>query len=417
MRILHVNTNDKDGGAARAAFRIHNGLLTRLVKSTFFVKEKTINSEHIITPLGKLNRLKIFINDRVDPLIKKICKISPHTPWDTDEAIFDIVNPTIMNKYDIVNLHWINGGFLPIRKITKIKQPIVWTLHDSWAFTGGCNIPYDCKKYMIRCEKCEQLGGLSRVDLCEYVFKSKLQAYQRNMVIVCPSRWLAECAKQSVLFKKMDIRVIPNGIDTIKYKPCNKIFARKVLGLNLDCKIILFGAMNAVSDENKGYKYLYQAICKLYVEQQSNEHIELVIFGCDYDKNVADFGFKTWFMGRLYDDVSLALLYSAADIMVVPSKSENLPNTILESMACGTPVVAFSVGGIPDIIEHKINGYLVKPYDIELLTDGIKYILEDDIRWEILSKNARQKIVNNFDTSIITDKYIDLYSQILKNRS
>jgi len=417
MKILHINKNDMYGGAARAAFRIHEGLLGKNVDSTFFVQKKTVIDDRIIVPTGKINKLKIFINERVDLLIKKVCRNTTKTPWNINQFIFDITKSILENKYDVINLHWINEGFLSIDKIAKIKQPIVWTLHDSWAFTGGCNIPYDCKKYEVKCSKCKQLLGQSKFDLSKYVFQAKIRAYKCKMVIVCPSNWLATCARNSFLLKNMDIRVIPNGIDTDKYQPCDKNFAKKSLGLEMNKKIILFGAMNATSDQNKGYGYLYQAVRNLYERTLNGNEVEVVVFGSKLYKGAPNFGFKTWYTGRLYDDITLKLLYSAADVMVVPSKSENLPNTIMEAMACGTPCVAFNVGGISDLIDHKINGYLARPFEPIDLAGGIRYILDNNEKRGILSFNARKKIIKVFDINIVANQYKELYEEILKKKT
>lgn len=413
MKILHINTKDMDGGAARAAFRIHQGLLDAFVDSDFFVKKKTLTNRSIIVPNGLINNLKLFINERMDFLIKKLCGKKTYMSWSSNQFIFDISGSILEDKYDVVNLHWINEGFFPVNKIATINQPIVWTLHDSWPFTGGCNIPYGCKKYEFDCANCEQLEGSNRIDLSKYMFHSKMKAYKNGFSIVCPSRWLADCAKRSMLLRNMDIKVIPNGIDTAKYHPVDKNVARAALGLSKNCKIILFGAMNAMTDKNKGYDYLNKAI-QLFYEKRFNTDVEVIVFGGESCEENFDFGFRTWYTGRLYDDISIKLLYGAADVMVVPSKSENLPNTVLESMACGTPVVAFNVGGLPDIIDHKVNGYLAYPYDVIDLANGIKYVLDEDSSVGELSKNSRDKIVEVFDIKVVAQQYIDLYTELIK---
>lgn len=413
MRVLHVNTTDADGGAAKAAYRLHMGLLAQNIESKIFVQQKMSDDYQIVAPSGKINKLKMFVNTRMDFLLKKICGSKLDAAWNINYPIFNLAKILLDKKYDIINLHWINAGFLSVEIIGKIKTPIVWTLHDSWAFTGGCNIPYECKKYEVKCEHCGQLKENNCFDFAKYIFQRKMKTYNSLMTIVCPSQWLADCTKKSALLSRNDVRVIPNGIDIKMYQPQDKIFSRKLLGVNIEKKLILFGAMNAASDKNKGFSYLYQAIQRVYEKKENKDEIEIIVFGSKKPQEVLDFGFKVTYIGRLYDDISLSILYSAADVMVVPSKSENLPNVILEALACGTPCAGFNIGGIPDLIEHKQNGYLAQAYDINDLADGIEYVLEDTNRWEIMSKNARQKVVNNFDLHIIAKKYDDLYKEIL----
>ncbi|WP_196607055.1 glycosyltransferase family 4 protein [Pectinatus frisingensis] len=415
MKILHINTNDRFGGAARAAYRIHEGLLANDVCSKLWTQNKTFDDDNIIYNNSKLDKIKTIINKKTDSFFKYINKTTVKTPWSLGEALFDSNLGKIQDKYDIVHLHWINEGFIPIRNMSKLYKPVVWTLHDSWAFTGGCHIPYTCKKYEIGCSECPQLSGSRFLDLSKHVFNKKGKYYKNAMKIVCPSKWLAECAKKSLLFKDMDIRVIPNGINIQKYQIRNKIFARQLFGVSRENKVILFGAMGATSDENKGFKYLYNAIRYLYNENKGK--IEVVIFGSTKPISAPDFGFKTKYVGQIYDDITLNLLYSAADVMVVPSKSESFGQTAVEAMSSGTPCVAFNCTGLKDIIDNKLNGYLATPYDEKDLANGIRYIISEENRWEKLSREARKKVEQYFDVNIVSKKYISLYNEMLSENN
>lgn len=415
MKILNFNTSDSMGGAARAAYRIHKGLCDIGDESCLFVANKQLDDFSIKTFDNFFDRLKYKCNVKMESVLKKLFKIEK-IPWSIGYCFFYIVDQYIYDDIDIVNLHWVNGGFMSIKEVSKINKPIVWTLHDSWLFTGGCHIPYECKKYEANCSKCPYICNGKNINVSKRILSAKEKFLsKKNIVIVCPSKWLAECVGRSHLFAEHKIKVIPNGIDTNIYKPVDKFIVRELLKINYKSKIILFGAMSAISDENKGYKHLYNAI-KNFSVFFNEENVEIVIFGAHKPQNEPDFGVKTHYLGQIYDDISLKAIYSAADVLVLPSKSENLPNVIMEAMACGTPCVAFDIGGIPDLIDNYVNGYLAKSYESEDLANGIKFVLENDSRWKQLSINARKKIVDNFDINIIANKYKSLYEEILDGK-
>jgi len=226
--------------------------------------------------------------------------------------------------------------------------------------------------------------------------------------VVGSSNWITECSKKSSLLKDKNHATIPNPVDSDIFKPIDKNLAREIWNLPKSKKIILFGSVNPLSDERKVFKQLVQSLQKL----SSKNNIELVIFGSVKPREVPDFPFQAHYVGYVNDDVSLATLYSSADLALVPSLQENLPNVAIESLSCGTPVVAFNVGGIKDIIEHKVNGYLAKPYDVDDFANGIKWIL-DNPNYNELCQNARKKILKEFDSKIVARKYIKLFNEIL----
>lgn len=416
MKILHVNENDLNGGAARAAYRLHKGLCDLELESIFFVKDKNIDDYTVVNNTDKISIIKNFINYGSNSFLKLLTASKTTTTWSANILPFDIFKNRF-NNYDIINLHWINNGFIGIKSLKKINKPIVWTLHDSWAFTGGCHIPYKCRKYENKCFDCPQIFGKKICDLSEMVFQAKKKYYPPKMTIVCPSMWLASCAKNSLLLKDMDIKVIPNGLNIDVYKIRNKKFARDIFNVDEKKIVILFGAVNAISDENKGYTYLYKAIRLLYENNRLKKDVEIIIFGSDTPKNQYDFGFKVRYVGRLHDDITLNLLYSVADVMVIPSKSESFGQTVIEAMASGTPCVAFNCTGIKDIIDHKNNGYLALPYDFKDLSYGIEYILENAKQWKSLSYKAREKVVNSFDIKMVSKRYYELYNEIIISES
>ncbi|HBK62697.1 MAG TPA: glycosyl transferase, partial [Cyanobacteria bacterium UBA11166] len=314
-----------------------------------------------------------------------------------------------------INLHWINQGYTQIETLAKFKQPLVWSLHDMWAFTGGCHYNKDCDRYTISCGACPQLGSTKDWDISRWVWQRKTKAWKNlNLTVVALSSWLANCARESSLFQDLPIEVIPNGINSNKYRPINQQIAREVLNLPQDKQLILFGSLKATSDKRKGFHLLQPALQDLSKSGWYNR-LELVIFGAERPENPPEFGFNTHYLGTLSDDLSLALVYSAANVFVLPSVQDNLPNTIMEAIACGTPCVAFNIGGMPDLIEHQQNGYLAQPYKIEDLAQGIAWVLENEERHQKLSFRAREKVEQEFTQEIQGSRYVSLFTQVLGN--
>jgi len=411
MKILLVTSSDIHGGAARAANRLHKALLIQDINCHMLVQNKSSNEFTVIGPKGKINQFLAYISNTVDQFQlfnykkKSITRFSPS--WISLNNFAKEINKI---NPDIVHLHWINTGMIKIEDLAKIKAPIVWSLHDMWPFTGGCHYDEECGLYTNECKNCKVLNSLKDNDLSNKIFKRKAKAYAKikNITIVGLSKWLHTSAKKSPLLKDKKHINLPNPIDVNIFKPFDKSNARKLWGLPLDKKLILFGAMGATSDPRKGFEELKKAIKEL-----KHDNIELVVFGSNKPKYSQDFGFVTHYLGLLHDDISLVTLYSAVDIMVVPSIQENLSNAIMESLACGIPVIAFDIGGNGDMIKHKYNGYLSKPFDTYDLAYGIDWTLNNS-NYSALCKNARKKIIQEFNSVDVAHKYIELYDNILK---
>lgn len=333
----------------------------------------------------------------------------------------NIIDHELVKKTDIVNLHWIAGGFLSIRgisRLVKLGKPIVWTLHDMWAFTGGCHYSGDCEKYIDSCGACPQLNSDKDNDITRKIWRRKKRAYKDlDLTIVTPSRWLAECAKRSSLLSDLEVEVIPNGLNTNIFKPIEKLAAKTILNLPKNKKIILFGAISATANKLKGFKYLKEAISKLEKMKTFDKgKLCLGIFGASHSRDIEKISFQVKFLGRLHDDFSLALSCSAADVFIIPSLQDNLPNTVMEALSCGTPVVGFNIGGIPEMLEHQVNGYLSRYKDSQSLAEGIKWILEDENRAFKLREAARRKAVEKYTLKIQAERYVDLYKALLQSR-
>ena len=417
MKVLILSESDIRGGAPRAAYRLHQGLLAAGIDSQMLVQNKLGDDNTVIAPKSKVQRGIAAIKPTLDQL-----PFALYRNRDSSINIYSsqwlpnkIVDKIEQIKPDIVNIHWVCGGFMPIEALPKLKQPLVWTLHDMWPFTGGCHYSRKCDRYTKSCGVCPQLQSNTEWDLSKWVWQRKARAWQDlNLTIVTPSQWLAQCTSSSSLFQCLRIEVIPNGLDTQRYKPIDKQLAKNLIGLPPDKQIILFGAVSATSAPRKGFHLLVSALQKLS-HSQGNDQVDLVIFGSSQPSKPPDFGFKVHYLGKLKDDISLALLYAAADVFVAPSVQDNLPNTVMEALACGTPCVAFNIGGMPDMIDHKQNGYLAQPFVTEDFAQGIQWILEDQKRYFQLVQQATIKVKKNFTLEIQAERYCQVFASLLDN--
>ena len=331
----------------------------------------------------------------------------------------DISGHPLVKSADIIHLHWINHAFLrpqDIAKLSGLNKPIVWTFHDSNAFTGGCHVRYDCDHFMKECGNCPILKYQGPDDSSHQIWKKKENAYSKlDITIIAPSRWMVESVKKSGIFGSANVVNIPNTLDTDVFKSTAKLEARAKLGLDPGKFILMSGFMPSRKDLHKGTPYLIEAI-DLFIKNHevSTDSVELLVFGNRDEKNVPEFSIPTTFLGTISDDEKLALCYSAADVFLAPSLEDNLPNTVMESLACGTPLAAFTTGGIPDMVKHKYNGYLAEYRSSADLAAGIAWIYNYPDKAE-LNLNARQTIEDYFSEWTIAEKHIELYKSLLNN--
>jgi len=421
LKVLHLSTGISPQSAP---WRLHNALLKEDIDSYVYVLEPSMLSNRLF--YGEMDsifsriyyRFKFLLKRYFAMFIKGMCSCTKAVPISLGYS--SMLNHRLIEnlKPDVINLHWICGEFVSIEDLVWLSQfPLVWTLHDSWPFTGGCHIPQQCRKWEIKCESCKLMGGYCGIDLAKYIFNHKANYYKKtDFKVVGVSKWMAECAKKSALLNNKEVFCVHNTLNQNLFRPRDKVVIRDMLSLPSEKKLILFGAMNATSDENKGFKFLYEAI-RFIVDESFIDNIELMVFGSEKPDNAPSFGVTVHYMGRLYDEISLSLLYSAADIMIVPSLSESFGQTILESLSCGTPVAAFRTGGIPDQIDHMDNGYLAKPFDSRDLARGIVYILNDKIRWSNMSKAARRKAVKCFSENVIASEMLKVYEKAIADKN
>ena len=280
-----------------------------------------------------------------------------------------------------------------------------------WAFTGGCHYDEECGGYENGCGYCKVLRSNKPNDISNKIFIRKQNTFQRihNITTVGVSHWIRNCVRNSAIFNKKKVLTLPNMLDTNRFKPIDKGLARDILNLPQNKKLILYGAIEPTGDPRKGFKELIEATEKL-----SSGDIEFIVFGSSKPKNAPNIKYKTRYMGKLSDDVSLQVLYSAVDVMIVPSLQEAFGQTASEAMSCGTPTVAFAHTGLLDIIDHKVNGYLAKLFDTTDLANGIDWVI-NSTRYDELCYNAREKVLKEFDSVVVAKKYIKLYEEIISD--
>lgn len=419
MKVLHVSYSDSAGGAARAAYRLHRAQLAAGIHSRMMVRSKKTDDWTIIGPGKKLETLLNIFRFNVGQLINKLQK-SRNKNFHSGNWLPSMwANRINCSDCDVVNLHWVAGETMSIEDIGRIKKPIIWTLHDMWAFCGSEHVT-DCNvdaRWRIGYYSNNRSSLAAGIDLDKWVWLRKKRAWiwGQPMNIVAPSHWMAECVRNSHIFKENTVTVIPNALNTDVFKPLEQHFCRQVLGLPEDKKIILFGAMGGGRDENKGYDLLLDALMDLSTKI-SNDDVLCLIFGQSEPKNLVTLPFQTRWLGHIYDDATLAILYNAATVMIVPSRCENLPQTATEAQSCGVPVVAFNCTGIIDVVEHMSTGYLARPYETDDLSSGITLILRDEkIRHEF-GQNARNRALRLWSASNVVIQYQDLYQSCIKLR-
>lgn len=415
MKILHLAAHESSG-AGRAALRLHLGLINQKRNSLMLVGQKGSNIESVIKIPNSISFYKRIQSKVSREISKEIFHCNTTFSFNATPSLIQSnikrFNPSI------INLHWVGFEFLRIEDFKSLKTPLVWTLQDMWSFTGGCHYNEGCDRYTDSCGVCPQLQSSKKSDISHWVWRRKAEAWKNlDLTIVAPTSWIAECAKASSLFRNLRVEVIPFCLDIEKYKPVDRKISRELLGLPQGKKLVLFGAISATKDKRKGFHLLLPALQKLS-KAGWQEQIELVIFGATQPKESEsiELGFKAHYLGSLSDDASLVRAYSAADVMLVPSTQESFGQTASESLACGTPVVAFNATGLKDIVDHQQNGYLAEPYEIDDLARGISWVLENEERHQKLRYYAREKAEKAFSLETQARDYLSLYNEILANK-
>jgi len=417
MRVLHLSTGDQEG-AYGAAYRVHTALRRRGQDSTMLVvhhgrDDPTISSFILAKDLGSRVRRRI----RRAVVARDFSRYRSTRPeglerFSDDRSPFAAEFRKALPECDVVNLHWV-ADFLDYQAFfdnVPRRMPVVWRLADMNAFTGGCHYDGGCARFVSSCGQCPQLGSSDPADLSRIIWERKRVAFESvdptRLHIVATSRWLAEQAKRSSLLGRFPVSTIPNMIDTTDFAPRDRDFARQVLGLQADARVVLF-VSQAATNKRKGLPLLAQAV-------ETPPPIDnLVLLSVGSGKPVLSSRVHHVHLGHVSNERFLSLIYSAADLFVIPSLQEAFGQTVLEAMACGVPVVGFEVGGIPDMVRSGRTGVLVPVGDTGALRDAIAQLLNAPAARERMAVECRRVAVEEYSFDVLADRYIALYQRML----
>lgn len=411
-----MNFSDGGGGAARAVHRLHEALDAAGVACTMKVRVKRRANASIDGPAGPVSRMGEALRIRAGWALQLLQRSRDTAVRSANLLPSDWSRAINGGDADVVHLHWLGNDTMSIADIGRIEKPVVWTLHDMWAFCGSEHLAdtgpsarwrggYDAKN---------RPPGQAGLDLDRLVWRRKRSAWRRHYHLVTPSRWLGECAASSALLSDWPRRTIANVLDTARFAPMEQAAARRALGLREHGPLVLFGGGR--SDPNKGYDLLVSAFAEL-ARAAPGVRPYCVAFGDPPPRFPEPAALPVHWLGRIDDDAQLARLYSAADVTVVPSRLENLPQVATEAQACGCPVVAFSVGGIPDAVEHEVSGFLATPFVPSELARGISWVLAHRERHLALREQARRRALRLWSPQVVTHKHLEAYAAAIGARS
>ena len=406
-----IVSHNLDGGAGGAAYRLHQGLRGRGVDSLLLVQFDSRGTEGIKTVArGPVARRLAWRRGRLDRMPVRVYpgRERPHSLWP-----LWLPDPLVLRRVrelapSVVNLHWVLDGFVSVEMVPRFGRPLVWTMHDMWPFTGGCDYSLGCERFTGACGACPVLGSRAQRDLSRWIWRRKRRSWDGlELTAVAPSRWLAGCARRSSLFRDRRVEVIPYGVDTGTFKPVDRAAARSLLSLPPDARLVMFGAHDDAP--RKGLRELAAALRALASEAK----LEALVVGPRTLAERADLGVPLHARGPFGDEVSMAAAYSAADMLVLPSRWDNLPLVGLEALACGTPVVGFAgESGVPDLVDHQVNGYLARAFDVDDLARGILWVVDRDG----LRTAAREKAEREYPLDLCARRYQRLFEEVVGDR-
>ena len=419
MKILILNTTEHTGGAAVAANRLLRALLRQGVSALMLVRDRATDDPAVVSlDQGAVRRWLNFLYFVWERLVIYLCnKLNKRNLFQVSIANtgINIRRTAAFREADVIHIHWINQGFLSLDEIARIiasGKRVVWTLHDLWPATAICHYPGDCVKYRTGCSACPMLNPNPLVDLAKRVARRKGKVDWRRVTFVGCSEWIARTASESVWLREARFVSIPNPIDTTLFRPIDRREARQRLGLPEEKRLILFAAAK-LSDTRKGATFLLEA-CRLLAAEMEGE-LEIILMGSDAAELSALSPVPVRALGYISGAAELAVAYSCADLFVIPSLEDNLPNTIMEAMACGTPCVGFRTGGIPEMIDHAVNGYVSASRDSADLARGIAWVLRHPEPGN-LSVACREKVMRRYQESVVAKKYIALYQELIQEQ-
>lgn len=410
MNVLHIVAGDLNGGAARGAYWLHRGLREIGVDSHLLTNSHETHGDDSVTSVcvGRRARVLGMVRAQLDVLPAELYRNKASGYFSTGLVGIDFRQSEAYRAADIIHLHWINGGLVNLRHLARINKPVIWTLRDMWPMTGGCHYTMGCDRFTTGCGECRHLGSQSKVDLSHLVWRRKRKYLPKALKLVGISEWLSGEARRSGLFMHHDVRTISNAVDLSAFFPLDKRVARNLLGLDTTKTIVLCGSTSA-KDPYKSFGHYLRALDEL-----DPARYHLCFFG-KLDARIAEtlaLRFDCTSFGFLHDEISLRMVYSAADMFVAPSVMEAFGKTLVEAMACGTPVVCFDATGPKDIVTHQRDGFAATPFDPVSLAEGIDWVARHD-DYESLRQRAIEKAHERFDTRVIARQYQQLYHEVL----
>ncbi|WP_309570686.1 glycosyltransferase [Deinococcus sp.] len=405
MEILHLNTSDGGGGAARGAYWLHQAL-SATVSSRMLVQDKVTSDDRVMQ----------YGSSFVARVARRAERL-PLRPYPQAQGLFSTAAlPRLVHRRvnalrpDVVNLHWINEGFVTPENVRRIAAPVVWTLRDVWPMTGGCHYTRSCDRFTASCGRCPALGSNRDDDLSRRLWHRKERAFRGlNLTFVALSEWIAKEARRSALLRDHETLVIPNALDVDRFQPQSRREARAALGLEPERRSILFSAMNPLEDHRKGFPQLREAL-EILARRPDAAQLELLVGGPVYG-DLPDMPIPTRFLGMISDDRTMSQLYAASEVTAMPSLEEAFGKVAMESMACGTPVVCLRGTGTAEIVTHLEHGYQAVPLEIADLAAGLEYVLDvpDPQR---LATLARAHVMKTYTFARQAEAYLDLYERL-----
>lgn len=410
MRVIHISSFDWMGGAAKAASRLHRSLRSLGVDSQMLVdvKESKDPNVHSLSGfVGFASRLCYYIRGRVDqrPLRKYSCDGSP---WIVSRTKRNILKNISKYNPDVVHIHWVSAS-ASLKELADLPVPTVWSMHDIGLATGGCCYPGTCERYVSGCGCCPKLDSNNEDDFSHILYRDRCDIFSKcSHRFVALSEWQRNVVQRSQIMKRNSVQVIHNGVDVVKFKPLDMVKSRRALSLPLGRPLIAFGA-ESLDNPLKGKDVLLESLNMLKSESPEASSPVLVTFGCSSSRIMEECSLDVIELGYLSSD-KLAQLFSAVDVVVVPSLEDNCPQVPLEAQACGAPVVGFELTGVAELINDLFSGMVVGFNDSIALKNGIVKVLSQSAELRV---NARNHVLKNFDISVVTNKYIDLYQQVI----
>ncbi len=411
LTALHISTSDNIGGSGRSAYRIHTGLARLGVRSRMLVGEKATDDDNVQRIAGVWAPFDHFAN-RVTGRLSWQYLFFPSSwaaPW-----------RRWVREADVIQLYNTHGGYFShtVLPFLSRRRPVVWRLSDMWPFTGHCAYSFACEGWRTGCGGCPLLSDAPELyrDTTAQLWRVKDYIYRHSqLTIVAPSQWMAQMARESPLLGRFAVHLIPNGLDTNIFQPLPQAAARQQLDLPPTARIILFSA-HSVADKRKGAAAMRQALERLAEMPERPDNLHLLVVGQGATVWATQLPFPVTALEQLDDDAKLAVVYSAADVFVLPTLAENLPNGILESMACGTPSITFNVGGCPDAVRHLETGYLAAYNDAADLARGLSLLLTDEDLRARLRARCRQVSLAEYNSELQAQRFKNLYLDLLQQK-